>query len=97
MSRATITAHSPVKDVESESESEIFQMSEEDVLLDPMGNTPLKIFVTRRSELPLLSQSDWSPPLLLNRRERDVCEQEGTVLLLGRSGTGKIVEHSFTV
>jgi hypothetical protein len=38
-----------------------------------------------------IQKADWSPRLHLTREEREVVEAPGTVLLLGRSGTGKTV------
>ena len=59
------------------------------MLLDPSRNVPMKIYVAQRSELPLLAEKAWKAPLRLNQREQGVRSQQGTVLLLGRSGTGK--------
>ena len=64
-------------------------MSEDSVLLDPSRNVPMKIYIAQRSELPLLAEKAWKAPLRLNQREQGVRSQTGTVLLLGRSGTGK--------
>lgn len=70
----------------------VLQIDVDAVLLDPAGNTPLKLYTTSRSTLSQLSvhdDADWQPMLRLSRREREVSEQVGTVLVLGRSGTGK--------
>ena len=66
-------------------------LCEDDVLLDPKGNAPLKTYVTSRSELGAMGGGQWRPALRLSRVEEEVCEQRGTVLLLGRSGTGMAV------
>jgi hypothetical protein len=60
------------------------------VLLDPESDTPLKLYLVRYDDIPRLNSS-WRPPLYLTREERLIVEKEGTVLLLGRSGTGKTV------
>lgn len=67
------------------------QIDEDAILLDPIGNTPLRIYATSRRELSKLSQNytEWQPVLRLSRREREISEIAGTVLLIGRSGTGK--------
>lgn len=64
-------------------------LSEDTVLLDPNRNVPMKIYSAQQAELPLLAQTGWKAPLRLNQREQSVRAQAGTVLLLGRSGTGK--------
>ena len=40
-----------------------------------------------------MSRADWRPSLRLNMREREMCEQEDIVLLLGRSGAGIILSQ----
>jgi hypothetical protein len=57
------------------------------VLLDPQSNIPLKLYPV--PDLQQLSRENWRAPLRLNRLEQSVRGQGGTVLLLGRSGTGK--------
>lgn len=66
-------------------------LSDEDVLLDPSGNCPLKIYSTSRGGIPLLSTTGWTPPLRLSAKQQELQGVGGTVLLLGRSGTGKTV------
>ena len=61
------------------------------VMLDPFGDVPLKLFALRYEDLPRMSSSSWLPPLYLTTEERKIVELEGTILLLGRSGTGKTV------
>jgi hypothetical protein len=61
------------------------------ILPDPMGDTPLKIHILQREELPKLSNKDWKPSLYLTAEEQAIVKKPGTVLLLGRSGTGKTI------
>ena len=53
----------------------------------------MKVFSTVRRDFPKLSYvgADWQPSLMLSAREREVNEQQGTVCVIGRSGTGKTV------
>jgi hypothetical protein len=60
-----------------------------DVKLDPIGNVPLKVYDIENVDD--IVTDDWAPRMHLTREERDVVEAKGTVLLLGRSGTGKTV------
>jgi hypothetical protein len=63
---------------------------EPEVLVDPTGNTPLKMHAVHYEELPKLALgAAWTPPLMLTARETEIVERDGAVLLLGRSGTGK--------
>ena len=82
------TASRPVSTADGDG-GEHLQLSEYTVLLDPNRNVPMKIYIAQQAELPLLAQADWKAPLRLNQREQGVRSQAGTVLLLGRSGTGK--------
>ncbi len=65
------------------------QMSEDDVLLNPIGNVPLKLAIANLSELPRIAELGWKPPPRLSKAQQEIDGQGGTVLLLGRSGTGK--------
>ena len=61
------------------------------VILDPLGNVPLKVYEVHRDEMVKDVASTWVPRLHLTKEEREIVETKGTVLLLGRSGTGKTV------
>jgi hypothetical protein len=63
----------------------------ETVVLNPFGNTPMKLYVVSADRVPELANVAWTPPLHLTPEERNVVESVGTTLLLGRSGTGKTV------
>jgi hypothetical protein len=63
----------------------------DEIVLDPLGNVPLKIYDVGTDEIENITKQDWTPALHLTEEERRVVETEGTVLLLGRSGTGKTI------
>ena len=62
-----------------------------EVLLDIFGNVPLKVYDVSFSNINEITRDSWSPQLHLTDEERDIVEADGTVLVLGRSGTGKTV------
>ena len=63
-----------------------------EVLLDVYGNVPLKVYDIPCHSINEIASEDWTPTLHLTEEERDVVESEDpTVLVLGRSGTGKTV------
>ncbi|KAH8057049.1 hypothetical protein JL721_9783 [Aureococcus anophagefferens] len=66
---------------------------DEEVPLDPLGNTPLCCYAVRRDDLPRLVAGDWTPPMALTAPERAVVVDDApsATLLLGRSGTGKTI------
>lgn len=61
------------------------------IFLDPLGNVPLKVYDISTDEIEQIGRENWTPALHLTKEERDVVETPGTVLLLGRSGTGKTI------
>jgi len=63
---------------------------EPEIFVNPTANVPLKIHSIYVSELDrLVSDENWTPPFKLTSQEEDIVNREGTVLLLGRAGTGK--------
>ena len=80
-----------------DNQQEVLLLSDNAMILDPQKNVPLKLHVCEPHEIPLLSRcgdresegGGWRPPLRLTGNERTARHQEGTTLLLGRSGTGK--------
>ncbi|KAH8095073.1 hypothetical protein JL720_2348 [Aureococcus anophagefferens] len=66
---------------------------DEEVPLDPLGNTPLCCYAVRLDDLPRLVAGDWTPPMALTAPERAVVANDApsATLLLGRSGTGKTI------
>jgi len=64
---------------------------EREAILNPLGNTPMKVYEVSLEDVNELASTSWVPKLRLTREERDVVETSGTVLLLGRSGTGKTI------
>jgi hypothetical protein len=76
----------------SEMENGLFRHEEKmDLKLDPIGNVPLKLYDISFDKVNEIVDESWSPQMHLTKEERDVVEAKGTVLLLGRSGTGKTV------
>lgn len=67
------------------------ELTEDMCLLDPLRNSPLKIYTAASNNLQLVKAKKINVskfPLRLNQMEKDVNSHTGTVLLLGRSGTG---------
>lgn len=62
----------------------------EGVLLDMFGNVPLKLYDMTFQSIDDMTMESWTPKLHLTDEEREVVEANGTVLVLGRSGTGKV-------
>ena len=69
--------------------NDIMVIDPEDILLDPNGDTPLKLHQVSADNIKKLANPYWEPPLRLTPQERFCVEKKGTVLVLGRSGTGK--------
>eukprot|EP00934_Nitzschia_sp_Nitz4_P003879 Nitzschia sp. Nitz4//scaffold167_size49223//10984//18384//NITZ4_007032-RA/size49223-processed-gene-0.31-mRNA-1//-1//CDS//3329538266//3869//frame0 len=61
------------------------------VRLNPLGNVPMKVYSMQYEDLHQIMDASWTPRLYLSTEERSIVESRGTVLLLGRSGTGKTV------
>mmetsp|Transcript_14447 Transcript_14447/g.40206 ORF Transcript_14447/g.40206 Transcript_14447/m.40206 type:complete len:2450 (-) Transcript_14447:2893-10242(-) len=61
------------------------------VVLNPLGNVPLKVYELESLNVEEVKGDAWSPRLYLSPQERGIIECNGSVLLLGRSGTGKTV------
>ena len=71
----------------SASEAEAFnsRASEHElVLIDPASNGILKMFDVKKNELNLLGTQEWKPPLHLTRRETELVNMNGVVVILGR-------------
>ena len=60
------------------------------IFLDPFSDTPLKVYDIPREEITKLESPKWTPRLHLTKQECEIVQTEGTVLLLGRSGTGYV-------
>ncbi len=75
----------------SKTDSVITPFDERPVVLDPLGNVPLKVYEIPAHDLENVAEDTWMPPMHLTEEEKKVVETDGTVLLLGRSGTGKTV------
>jgi hypothetical protein len=61
------------------------------LFLDPLANSPLKIWEVESGNMQRLKEDGWEPKLRLTSKEEQVIESMETVLLLGRSGTGKTI------
>ena len=68
----------------------VMLLNDDTVLLDPMANTPLKL---HDAEVYMLTtkQNLEGLPMRLTSAEKAIIEKPGTVLVLGRAGTGKTV------
>jgi hypothetical protein len=74
-----------------QNEDLVHQSTQKDgVLLDVFGNVPLKLYEATFHGIDEITKDAWTPKLYLTEEERDVVEAEGTVLVQGRSGTGKV-------
>ena len=62
-----------------------------EVMLDALGNVPLKLYEVNFDDIDDITDTSWMPQMHLTKEERDVVEAKGTILLLGRSGTGKTI------
>ena len=63
-----------------------------EVLLDPERNSPLKIYELPRDSISSYADDDdWAPDMKTTVAEKIVLGKPGTVLVLGRSGTGKTI------
>jgi len=69
---------------------EKLEEQEPEMLANPISNVPLKIHAVEIDKLSrLLLDTDWTPPLRLTSSEKAIVDTPGSVLLIGRSGTGK--------
>lgn len=64
------------------------------ILLDPVTSTPTKAYQLPTSELGRLAERLYTPHLKMTASESKIVETNGTVCILGRSGTGKTVGAS---
>jgi AAA domain len=75
-----------------EAKDDVLQLDDGNrILADPLGDTPLKLHLLYRQDIGKLSSKEWKPRLHLTAEEHKVVDKEGTVLVLGRSGTGKTI------
>jgi hypothetical protein len=69
------------------------ESSEPEMLVDPLSNVPLKIYTLPALQLHNLAEDRlWVPPVRLTIEEEAIVTkpiEDGAILLLGRSGTGK--------
>ncbi|KAL7575583.1 hypothetical protein ACA910_020154 [Epithemia clementina (nom. ined.)] len=62
-----------------------------DIMLDLKADVPLKLYELSATFVGNLNHATWRPPMHMTPRERDIVDSEGSVCVLGRSGTGKTV------
>ena len=84
-------SESVISDLRNENLLPSQREAKKEVLLDVFSNIPLKLYDISYQSIDDIATSSWSPKLHLTDEERDVVEADGTVLVLGRSGTGKTV------
>jgi hypothetical protein len=77
--------------IEDESDAAKTENNEQQIILNPFGNTPMKVYEVSLNDIGEVAGGSWVPRLKLTEEERDVVQTKGTVLLLGRSGTGKTI------
>ena len=83
-----------VDELNADSSSSSKTIAKREVLLDALGNVPLKLYDVNFDNIDDIATSSWTPQMSLTDEERKVVEAKGTVLLLGRSGTGKTIVSS---
>jgi hypothetical protein len=66
-------------------------LNDESVLIDPMSNRPLKTYLTPRPKWSELMNKQFKPPLRLSKKEEEIVNEQNSLLVYGRSGTGKTV------
>jgi hypothetical protein len=80
-----------ISELQDESYTPPMNEPRKEVLLDIFNNVPLKIYDVNFNAINEIAKESWTPKLHLTDEERDIVEAEGTVLVLGRSGTGKTI------
>jgi hypothetical protein len=66
----------------------VLQHTEDDVSTDPLSNALLRLYTVRSQDVPKLKDG-YKPKLVFNNKQLEINSRTGTVLVLGRSGTGK--------
>mmetsp|Transcript_30536 Transcript_30536/g.55247 ORF Transcript_30536/g.55247 Transcript_30536/m.55247 type:complete len:126 (-) Transcript_30536:107-484(-) len=69
--------------------SKLSDIEKTSMMLDPLSDTPLKLYEVSPEDIKKLHDVSWKPQLYLTSREREIVETSDTVLVLERSGTGK--------
>ena len=76
---------------EQEERENVMFLGDDTVLLDPGANTPLKLYDTDLRMLTSKENTEGDATLRLTSAEKAIMEMPGTVLVLGRAGTGKTI------
>ncbi len=71
------------------SDEPFMMLSDDHALIDPVGNVLLRLAIASAADIPKLAKEGRGPRLRLTLAQREMDGQQGTVLLLGRAGTGK--------
>jgi hypothetical protein len=66
----------------------VLQLTEDDVSTDPFSNALLRLYTVPSQDIPRLKDG-YKPKLVFNNKQLEINSRTGTVLVLGRSGTGK--------
>jgi hypothetical protein len=59
------------------------------LLIDPESNNLLKTYKVAPRELGVLHVPNWAPSIKLTEQEQALVDRDGSVMVSGRSGTGK--------
>ena len=81
----------PTAGNESDGLESVVMLTDAYPLLDPVSDAPLKLSVASATELPQLALEGRRLRPRLTSVQKAIDSQQGTVLLLGRAGTGKTV------
>ncbi|GFH43986.1 P-loop containing nucleoside triphosphate hydrolase protein [Chaetoceros tenuissimus] len=80
-----------IDDVEGLDDTDTSFTKNDAILLDPLGNVPMKRYEMKLDKNEEILTKEWTPSLVLTKEDQNIIETKGTVLLLGRSGTGKTI------
>jgi hypothetical protein len=88
-SKRQLAHASKLSDIEKTSNIDDDSAIEGEMMLDPLSDTPLKLYEVSPEDIKMLNDVSWKPQLYLTSREREIVVTSDTVLVLERSGTGK--------
>jgi hypothetical protein len=82
-SKRQLVDASKLSDIEKTSNIDDESATEEEIMLDPLSDTPLKLYEVSPEDIKKLNDVSWKPQLYLTSEEREIVETSGTVLVLG--------------